>query len=102
MTTAPASPTPSLLLRQIRRERNLTLEQMANALDTSKQRISQIENGSPVPFDRIRDWAENSRYEGWVQRMAYQLWVAYLQLETSSIQASINELKSRLPIVEPV
>lgn len=101
MTDTVHPPNPSTVLRQFRRARDLTMDDMAAALDCSKQTISKYEAGGPIPFERIREWMTNPAYEFWVKEMAYQLWVSDLYTEIGQLNQRVDELAALAPVAAP-
>lgn len=95
--------TPNQLLKATRRERDLTQDDMADALGISTARINQFEKGESIPLDRIRDWCSNPRLPDWARHMAEQMWYATLEQQHQSIGdqiAALGELLQRDLIVE--
>lgn len=90
----PKQPTPQQTLTNYRKQHDLTLEALADLLDTSKQRLYQYGAGDPIPFDRIKEWATNPAYDPKVKELAYQLWIAHLYQEINGLVVSVGDLKS--------
>jgi len=86
--------TPNDVLRETRSEAGKTLGEMAEALDTSNQRVSQWEHGDPVPLERIRAWANEKRFPVWVRVMAHQMWQAHLEQAHDELGRQIEELRT--------
>ncbi len=83
---------PNQIFKQVRRDRNLTLEAMAETLGMTTQRLSQWERGDSIPAERIRDWANNPRLPEWARSMAYQLWLATLEQQYGAIGEQMTAL----------
>lgn len=97
MTQTTHKPTTATIIRQSRLNRGLTLEAMAEVLETSKQRMSQLESGTrSLPFESIREWATNPTYPDWVHNMARSLWIIHLNTEVDEMKSSINEFSEML------
>jgi hypothetical protein len=84
--------TPNQILKQTRRFHEMTMEQMAQILGLTTQRISQLEKGDAIPVDRIRDWARSSQLPDWASRMADQMWLAALEQQHAAIGEQIAAL----------
>jgi transcriptional regulator with XRE-family HTH domain len=84
--------TPNQILKQVRKERSLTTEQMAEIFGLTRARWSQFENGDPMPIDRIKDWAGNPRLPEWAREFARQLWLASLEQQHAALGEQIEQL----------
>jgi transcriptional regulator with XRE-family HTH domain len=84
--------TPNQILKKFRRNRDMTHEQMAELFGLTRARLSQYESGSPIPPDRIREWANNNRLPDWARNMAYQMWLASLEQQYSAIGDQMQQL----------
>lgn len=96
--------TPNHILKATRRERDLTQDDMADALGISTARVNQFEKGESIPLDRIRDWCSNPRLPDWARRMAEQMWHSALeqqQLSLSEQIAALGELLQRDIVITP-
>ena len=85
--------TPNQILKTFRRDRDMTHEQMAELFGLTRARLSQYESGSPIPPDRIQEWANNNRLPDWARGMAYQMWLASLEQQHSAIGDQISQLE---------
>lgn len=83
---------PNQLLKQVRRDRNLTLEAMAETLGMTTQRLSQWERGDSIPPERIQIWANDKRLPEWARALAYQLWLASLEQQYGAIGEQMQVL----------
>jgi len=84
--------TPNQVLKQFRRERELTHEQMAEVLGLTRARLSQYESGDSIPAERIREWSNSSKLPDWARHMAYQMWLAWLEQQHVAIGEQIEAL----------
>ena len=84
--------TPNQVLKQFRRQRELTHEQMAEILGLTRARFSQYENGDSIPAERIREWSNSSKLPEWARHMAYQMWLAWLEQQHAAIGEQIAAL----------
>jgi transcriptional regulator with XRE-family HTH domain len=84
--------TPNQILKQVRRERDITLEQMAEIFGLTRARWSQFEQGDPMPIDRIRDWAENPRLPAWARDLAVRMWLAAIEQQHEALSEQIEQL----------
>lgn len=80
------------ILKQIRRDRNMTLEQMAETFGLTRARLNQYETGDTIPAERIREWANNERLPDWARNLAYQLWLASLEQRQASMGEEMQQL----------
>jgi transcriptional regulator with XRE-family HTH domain len=83
---------PYQVLKQTRRDRNMTMEQLAETLGLTTQRISQFERGATVPLQRIREWAGDQKLPDWARAMAKQMWLAALEQQYTAIGEQIAAL----------
>jgi len=90
--------TPQYILKQTRRERDMTLGQIAEMLDTSNQRVSQWEQGDAIPVERIRAWANEKRFPEWVHNMAWQMWLAHLEQQHTALGEQMDEVRQSIGI----
>ena len=91
--------TPQHILQKTRRELGMKLSQMAEALDTSNQRVSQWENGDSIPIERIKAWATEERFnQEWIRYMAWQMWFAYIKRAHTALGEQMQELQHAIPI----
>jgi len=81
--------TPNQILKQVRKERDLTGEQMAEIFGLTRARWSQFEAGDPIPMERIREWATNARLPDWARTFARQLW---LEQQNAELGEQIEQL----------
>jgi transcriptional regulator with XRE-family HTH domain len=84
--------TPNQILKQVRKERELTTEQMAEIFGLTRARWSQFEQGDPMPVERIKDWAANSRLPEWAREFSRQLWLASLEQQHAALGEQIEQL----------
>lgn len=84
--------TPNQILRNVRREREMSQEQMADLLGLTRARLNQYELRDSIPPERIKDWSNNGRLPDWVKNMAYQMWLASLEQQHAAINEQIQEL----------
>ena len=84
--------TPNQVLKQFRRERELTHEQMAEVLGLTRARLSQYERGDSIPAERFREWSNSSRLPEWTRHMAYRMWLAWLEQQHAAIGEQIVAL----------
>lgn len=88
--------TSNQILKKTRRDREMTLSAMCDILGVSNQRISQWENGAPVPLERICEWANDERLPDWARAMAHQMWLAAIQQDYARIGTQIADLQKQL------
>lgn len=88
--------TPSQILHKTRREHELTLEAMAEVLDTSRQRVHQWENGETIPQDRIDQLLKNENIPAWAKKMVMDMSIAAIReiLETS--EKRLTDIENRI------
>ncbi len=85
--------TPGQILKRARREREMTLEQMAEVFGLTRARINQYETSSQmIPPERIKDWANDPRLPEWARALAYQLWLASLEQQYATIGEQMQVL----------
>ena len=84
---------PNQLLRATRRQHNLTLDEIADLLGNSTQRIGQWEKGDPIPLNRIQAWTHNAELPGWVRKMALQMWFISLAQAQAQFEAQLKDLQ---------
>lgn len=84
--------TPGQILKRTRKEREMTLEQMAETFGLTRARLNQYETSDSIPPDRIRDWANNPRLPEWARALAYQLWLATLEQQYATIGEQMTQL----------
>jgi len=71
--------TPGQILKKARREREMTLEQMAEIFGLTRARINQYETSDQmIPAERIKEWCNNPRLPEWARTLSFQLWLATL------------------------
>ncbi len=87
---------PNDILRQTRRDQDLTLDEMADWLGVSTQRIGQWENGDVIPLKRIQRWASNTEFPTWLWQMALQMWLASLGLTLLQFGEQLQALQAQL------
>lgn len=87
---------PSQILHKTRREHELTLEAMAEVLDTSRQRVHQWENGDDIPQERIDQLLKNESIPDWAKKMVMDMSLASIReiLETS--EKRLTDLENRI------
>jgi len=69
---------------------------MCDVLGVSNQRVSQWENGDPIPLERIREWALDDRLPDWARVMVHQMWLAAIQQDQVRIGMQIADLQRQL------
>jgi transcriptional regulator with XRE-family HTH domain len=84
--------TPNQILKQVRKERDLTTEQMAEIFGLTRARWSQFEQGDPMPIERIKGWATDARLPDWAREFARQLWLASLEQQHVALGEQIEQL----------
>jgi transcriptional regulator with XRE-family HTH domain len=87
---------PNRILRQTRRQHEMTLGQMARYLGLTTQRISQIENGDSIPVERIQQWSTSPDLPAWIQSMAHTMWLAVLEKQQLAIDKQMDDLRTAL------
>jgi transcriptional regulator with XRE-family HTH domain len=87
---------PNRILKQARRQHEMTLGQMARYLGLTTQRISQIENGDSIPVERIQQWSTSSDLPTWIQSMAHTMWLAVLEQQQLAIDKQMDDLRTAL------
>ncbi len=88
--------TPNQILKKFRREREYTLEQMAELLGLTRARLSQYENGDAIPVGRIRDWSNAPQLPEWARNMAYQMWLATLEQVHDALGKQLEALSDQV------
>lgn len=85
--------TPGQILKKARREREMTLEQMAEVLGLTRARINQYETSDQqIPADRIKEWVNNPRLPDWARNLAYQLWLGTLEQQHETLGEQMTQL----------
>jgi transcriptional regulator with XRE-family HTH domain len=84
--------TPNQILKKVRKERNLSGEQMAEIFGLTRARWSQFESGDPMPIERIRDWSLDSRLPDWARDFARQLWLASLEQQHAALGEQLEQM----------
>ena len=87
---------PNRILKQTRRQHEMTLGQMARYLGLTTQRISQIENGDSIPVERIQQWSTSPNLPTWIQNMAHTMWLALLEQQQLAIDKQMDDLRTAL------
>lgn len=90
--------TPQVILRKTRLAHELTLEDMANLLDTSKQRLSQYESGDNIKDEKLTEWAKNDKLPQWVRDMAWQAYIASVRDQIAALSTRLNEIEQHIGI----
>ena len=80
------------ILKQIRRERNLTDEQIAEIFGLTRARWNQYAQGQPIPIERIHEWARRSDLPDWARALVYQLWLSMLEAQHTALGEQMQEL----------
>ncbi len=84
--------TPNQILKKFRRDRECTLEQIAELLGLTRARLSQYESGDAIPVGRIREWSNASHLPEWARNMAYQMWLASLEQAHDALGEQLEAL----------
>ena len=94
--------TPSLL-HDARKANGLTLDQLANIFQVTKQRVFQWESGDPIPEERLQAVAANPEAPLWLRQLALNLWHANIKArharlleEKRGLQIAIRILKDSM------
>lgn len=74
-----------LLLHDARKANGLTLDQLADIFQVTKQRVFQWESGDPIPEERLQAVAANPEAPLWLRQLALKIW-----------QDNINARRARL------
>ncbi len=80
------------ILKQVRRERDLTDEQIAQVFGLTRARWNQYAQGQPIPIERIREWAGRSDLPDWARTLVCQLWLAMLEAQHAALGEQMQEL----------
>ncbi len=69
----------------------MTHEQTAEILGVTRARLSQYESGDQIPLERIQEWCNSPKLPAWAHVMAYQMWLAALELQLEQQQTAFGE-----------
>src|SRR3989304_1126121 len=65
---------PPSLRHDPRKANGLTLDQLADIFQVTKQRVFQWEKGDPIPEERLQAVAANPKAPLWLRQLALNLW----------------------------
>lgn len=91
-------PSTAAMLRRARLAHDLSLDELAHLLDTSRQRLHQFEGGQPIPPERLMAWATNDSLPRWVRELAYQLRILQLEQSFAALAGQLAQLKHAAPL----
>lgn len=80
------------ILKTLRRERDLTDDQIAQVFGLTRARWNQYAQGQPIPIERIREWSRKSDLPDWARTLVNQLWMATLETKFSELGDQMQEL----------
>jgi transcriptional regulator with XRE-family HTH domain len=84
--------TPNQIIRKTRREREMSGEELAEVLGLTRARLSQYENGDPIPPERVQAWLDNKQLPDWARTMCLQIWHASIEQQHQTLSDQINAL----------
>jgi transcriptional regulator with XRE-family HTH domain len=80
------------ILKTLKRERNLSDDDIATIFGLTRARWNQYLQGQPIPIERIRAWSRQPDLPDWARILVNQLWLATIEAQFVSIGEQIQEL----------
>ncbi|MGV0974476.1 MAG: hypothetical protein ACOYBO_00950 [Azonexus sp.] len=80
------------ILKTLKRERNLSDDDIANIFGLTPARWNQYLQGQPIPIERIHEWALKPALPDWARLLVNQLWLASLEQQYTTIGEQIEQL----------